>query len=75
MQRDALQLYVVPDALLVVYHPIVLLLMVEALEVRSAVSVDVAVVDVEVPVEAVLPLAALGGSSCARIGTCMSSLY
>ena len=39
-----------------VYHPIVLLMLVEALEVGSAVSVDAAVVELVVLVEVVLPV-------------------
>ena len=49
--------------------------LVEALEVGSAAYVDVAAVDVVVPVEVVPPPFASGGSPCARAGTFMSSLY
>ena len=39
------------------------------------VSVDVAFVVSEGQVDVVLPHTAIGGSSCARVGTCTSSLY
>ena len=41
----------------------------------SSVYVDVASVVLEDLVEVVLPLFAIGGSACARIGACTSSLY